>query len=106
MPLHQVEALPLRDYLAYEAYAAHRMFPLQRMEFLLARIAMLIDAGRLPGQTLSLNDYLINPIAKTPGAEKTPAREATDEEADAIAEAMGFEPRQPNRSPQDQQPAP
>lgn len=81
----------MSDFLAYEAYAAQRMLPLQRIEFLLARVAMLVDAARLPGQRLSLTDYLLNPEPATPPepATTTPTP-ATEEEADAIAAQLGF----------------
>ena len=94
--------LPVEDFLAYEAYAAQRMLPLQRIEFQLARIAMLIDAQRLPGESLSLNSYLINPMREAAAADPAPPPAATDDEAQAIATALGHKPRR--RRPSDQPP--
>lgn len=69
----------------------------------LAQIAMLLDAQRRPGANLSLRDYLIRPTEPRPEPSAAPAdsapAEVTEAEAAAIAEALGFKPRQKKKQP-------
>jgi hypothetical protein len=72
----------------YEAYAAEHMLPLARIELQLARMVMLLDGMCPPGLIRDVKRYLIaqKPEEKVP----PPPSEATEQEADAIAAALGF----------------
>lgn len=93
--------MPLADLLDYEAYTERHMLPLQRIELQLARVAMLLNGLRAPGMALNIDDYLIPP---PPPRQPTETTEATEEDADRIAAALGFKPI--NRPPAAPTPTP
>lgn len=71
------------------------------MEMQLARICMLIDAQRRPGETLHLKDYLFDFSAQDAPDDAAPPTEA---QADAACEALNFKPRPTRRRPEAEHP--
>lgn len=99
--MHLLEAMPAADFLLYQAYAADRLLPLQRLELHLARIGQQLDAiaGRQPRP---VDDYLI-PNRRASDPQPGAADELTDEQADALAASIGFNPtpRRPRSQPEE-----
>lgn len=101
--MHLLEAMPAADFALYQAYAAERLLPAQRIELHLARIGMQLDilAGH---QGRPLESYL---IPRPPATTTEPqANELTDAQADNLATQIGFSPRPRRRPREDPTPEP
>jgi hypothetical protein len=95
--------MPLPQLQAYHDYTLQHGLPLWRIEMQLAQIAMLLDAQRRPGQSLSLRDYLVRPMVDDEASEPSAAPEATPEQVDALCEAIAFSPRPKRRRPDNEE---
>jgi len=87
IPAHELAArLPERHFRRYQAHAARWMLPTRRLQFQLAKIAMLLDrqAGHPEGTEFRLGDYLFDPPDDEPDDAEALAQAARD--------AVGFKP--------------
>ena len=77
-------AMPEREFVAWQQYAASRMLPGRRVELYLAQIALLIaSANGASGKSLS--DFMFDPPADEP--------EDDGDNFEAAVEFFGFKPR-------------
>jgi hypothetical protein len=88
--MHSLAQMPPAEFLAYEAYARERWLPLDRIETQLARVVMLLTRAVNPGADLRLADFFVPPPAAAAQPSGQASREATEEEAQQIVDAIGF----------------
>jgi hypothetical protein len=53
--------MPEPEFVRYQAFADRRLLPARRVELMLARVCLLLDAGLCGAKEATLSDYLFDP---------------------------------------------
>lgn len=88
MPVAALSRMSERELRQWSGYASKRMLPQRRLEVQLAQIALLIAQTMGGAEGVTIKDFLFDP----PPTEDEQDAEVTDEDVDALKEAIGFNP--------------
>lgn len=80
LPHQLAAAIPERDFLLLQHYAAKRMLPMRRLELHLAQLSLLVATAH-GAKDKTLSDFLFDPVDDTPV-----------DDLDAAVDFFGFSP--------------